>query len=131
MKPQDQGQRWRRELVERARARGLVAGYLAEEGIYDPNDAWIGAVPEKNMSADDRVILAWKRLTGDGSRRTPDGERDVVVLSTADFLDLVYWSTSREQLDVGWVVECKARENVNVTRILGKARKKLARWKLA
>ena len=67
------------------------------------------------------VVLFWKRLVKkEGQkRRVPDGERDVVVMRKQDFLDLIHPGAPAYL-----IVECKAAETVNVTRVLAKARSK-------
>ena len=49
----------------------------------------LGKAREKSRG--DHTVLFWKRLTrkGDAARRTPDGEKEVVVMSMRDFLYLV------------------------------------------
>jgi hypothetical protein len=119
-KPKAQGTQWESELVRRIQDAGLVAGRHAEGGTTDVADVWIGSpVPE----GPDMTVLAWKRLTGDGDRRTPDGERDVVVLRTYDFLRLVEMA----RIPFAVHVECKATQALNVTRVLYRARGKVAK----
>ena len=125
-KPKNQGTSWESELVRRAQDRGLMADRLAEGGTNDPGDVWI--VDSPHTAFTDIAVVAWKRLTGDGSRRTPDGERDVIVIATDDFLYLLE-ALSHLETDFGVVVECKARQNLNVTRTLANTRRKLATWK--
>ena len=116
-KSKAQGTAWETEFVNRLQDAGLMADRLPEGGSHDRGDVWIGAPPDsENFSV---VAVAWKRLAGKGSRRTPDGERDVIILSTADFIWLL-----RSDVDV--VVECKATQTLNVTRTLAKAREKAA-----
>ena len=119
-KPKIQGTAFETELVRRIQDRGLLADRLAEGGGNDKGDVWAVAPPgERN-----RVVLAWKRLTGKGSRRTPDGVRDVVVMETDLFLDmLVAWMMIKSD-DESFVIECKATQTLNVTRTLAKAKEK-------
>jgi len=101
----------------------LVAARHAEGGSSDVGDVWIGApTPE----AGDITVLAWKRLTGQGTRRTPDGERDVIVVQTDIFLRLLEWAT-HAGFDAAIHIECKARQQLNVTRELARAREKVAK----
>lgn len=119
----EQGTSWESELVKRIQARGLLADRLAEGGSADRGDVWALAPPDD----DPYVALAWKRLTGDGQRRTPDGVRDVVVLDTDTFLDLlVVWMLLKGDVR-GWVFECKATQALNPTRVLAKAKEKAKR----
>ena len=118
-KPKAQGTQWESELVRRLQDAGLVAGRHAEGGSSDVADVWIGSpVPEVG----DITVVAWKRLTGDGTRRTPDGERDVIVLRTDDFLRMIDYRGSPVVH-----VECKATQALNVTRVLYRARGKVAK----
>lgn len=121
-KQRDAGTKWETELVRRAQDAGLVAGRHTEGGTNDVGDVWIGApTPEPG----DMTVLAWKRLTGDGQRRTPDGERDVVVLRLDDFYYLL--AAASKHPDFAIHVEAKARQTLNVTRELFKARGKVAK----
>ena len=120
VRPKDQGTRWESELVRRAQDIGILAGRLAEGGITDQGDVWLLDTPDSELA---KVAVAWKRLTGEGSRRTPDGERDVVILRTDDFLELLWALDSA--YPYCWVVEAKATQNLNVTRVLAKAWKKV------
>ena len=116
-KSKAQGTAWEREFVNRLQDAGLMADRLPEGGSHDRGDVWIGAPPDSESLP--MVVVAWKRLTGSRQHRTPDGERDVVILSTSDFIWLL-----RGDIDV--VVECKATQTLNVTRTLAKAREKAA-----
>ena len=132
-----QGTEWETELVNRLQDAGLMAARLPEGGSKDLGDVWIGAPPDSTPPS--MVVVAWKRLTGEGSRRTPDGERDVVILSTDDFIRLLKAYMSQivpihpeDPLslhrfdDLSVIVECRWREKLNVTRTLAKAREKAA-----
>ena len=127
-KPKQQGTAWETEFVRRAQDSYLIADRLAEGGINDAGDVWIGTPPDPRFDDGEEVVaVAWKRLTGSGnSRRTPDGERDVVVLRTDDFFRLALYASGGVD---SIVVECKARQNLNVTRTLAKTARKLANWK--
>lgn len=127
-KPKQAGTAWETEFVRRAQDAGLVADRLAEGGSFDPGDVWINSTPVRYAPALDIGVLAWKRLTGNGSRRTPDGLRDVVVVQTDDLFDLIYWA-NKAGYPRSVVVECKARQNLNVTRTLAKTIDKLNKWK--
>ena len=122
-KPKQAGTAWESELVRRAQDAGLTAGRHAEGGSSDIADVWIG---DPTPEAGDITVVAWKRLTGDGARRTPDGERDVVVMRTNDFLALLERAIFAGS-DHAVHVEAKARQNLNVTRELYKARWKVAK----
>ena len=117
-KPKAQGTSWESEFVRRAQSAGLVAARHAEGGSSDVADVWVGSpTPEYG----DITVLAWKRLVGEG-RRQPDGERDVIVLRTDDFLRILSHVGSPVVH-----VECKATQALNVTRSLFKARGKVAK----
>lgn len=120
-RPRRQGTSWETELVTRARAQGLLADRLPEAGISDTGDVWL--INPRGNRTNTKIALAWKRLTGQGGHRTPDGVRDGVFITTQDFLELV---TAHSILhpDIGWVVECKATQALNVTRTLDRARRK-------
>ena len=123
-KSKAQGTAWEREFVNRLQDAGLMADRLPEGGSHDRGDVWIGAVPDDTQPS--MVVVAWKRLTGLNTRRSPDGERDVVILATDDFIALLqsFVSYGFDNLDL--VVECKATQTLNVTRTLAKAREKAA-----
>lgn len=123
-RPKKQGTEWESELVRRAHDRGLMASRLAEGGSADDGDVWVINPP--GDASNTRVALAWKRLTGSGGHRTPDGVRDGVFITTDDFLELVALA-SIEDNGLGWVIECKATQNLNVTRVLDRARRKAMR----
>jgi len=117
-KPKIQGTKWESEVVKRAMLHGLYGERIAEGGSKDIGDVYLF-----NEYADDGdipiVALAWKRLVKtDTSRRTADGEKEVVVLPLDDFLYILQFSPCEA------VIECKATQQLNVTRVLGKARKK-------
>ena len=118
-----QGTEWETEFVNRAQSMGLMAARIPEGGSKDLGDVWLNHSPIKTTEC--LVAVAWKRLTGKGSRRTPDGERDVVILSTDDFLRLVLKAGNGGWFP-GWIIENKWSENLNVTRTLAKAREKAA-----
>ena len=124
MRPKDQGTRWESELVRRAQDIGILAGRLAEGGITDQGDVWLLDTPDSELA---KVAVAWKRLVPrDGNtRRVPDGEPDVVVMRVDDFLELLWALDSA--YPYCWVVEAKATQNLNVTRVLAKAWKKVRR----
>lgn len=122
-KPKMQGTGWESEFVARARSVGIMADRLPEHGSGDDGDVWLVNPPGDTSNTS--VALAWRRLvpSHSGNRRVPDGVRDGVFLRTEDFLWLVQ-AASIVNNDVGWVIECKARQNLNVTRALEKARRK-------
>lgn len=117
-----QGTKWETEVVRRAHDAGLTAARHAEGGTDDIADVWIG---DPTPEAGDITVVAWKRLVGDGQRRTPDGERDVVILRLEDFYYLL--AAAVRQDDFAVHVECKATQTLNVTRTLHKARGKVAK----
>jgi hypothetical protein len=117
-KPKAQGTSWETEFVRRAQQAGHVAARYAEGGTHDVADVWIG---DPQPAPGDITVLAWKRLVGEG-RRQPDGERDVVVIRTDDFLRILSHVGSPVVH-----VECKATQALNVTRVLFRARGKVAR----
>lgn len=124
-KPKAQGTAWESEFVRRAQAAGLLADRMPEGGMNDAGDVWIGDTPFP--SGDDISVLAWSRLVNHGgTRRVADGVRSVVVIDTDDFFHI-----ARHAIEAGvsFTVECKAREVLNVTRDLSKAKHKLVRWK--
>lgn len=122
-KPKQQGTAWESEIVRRAQDYGLTSARHAEGGSDDVADVWIGApTPEPG----DITVLAWKRLVGEG-RRQPDGERDVVVMRLEDFLRLIHASVTPMCSDAAVHIEAKARQTLNVTRELFKARGKVAK----
>lgn len=122
-RPKAQGTSWESEFVRRARDVGIMADRLPEHGLSDDGDVWLVNPP--GDASNTSVALGWRRLVPvhGGNRRVPDGVRDGVFLRTDDFLALVA-AASIVNHDVGWVVECKARQNLNVTRALDKARRK-------
>lgn len=117
-KPKAAGTAWESELVRRAQNAGVVAARHAEGGSGDVADIWIG---DPTPRTGDIIVVAWKRLVGEGRRRA-DGERDVIVIRTDDFLRLLTTSANHVVH-----VEAKARQTLNVTRELFKARGKVAR----
>ena len=123
-KSKAQGTAWEREFVNRLQDAGLMADRLPEGGSHDRGDVWIGAVPDDTQPS--MVVVAWKRLTGLNTRRSPDGERDVVILATDDFIALLQSFVSYGFDDLDVIVECKATQTLNVTRTLAKAREKAA-----
>ena len=119
-----QGTEWETEFVNRAQERGLMAARIPEGGSRDLGDVWLNHPPHFR-TAETLIAVAWKRLTGEGSRRTPDGERDVVILSTDDFHRLVF-NAGEAGWEPGWIIENKWQQTLNVTRALAKAREKAA-----
>lgn len=120
-----QGTAWESEFVRRCKDAGLLADRMPEGGLNDAGDVWIGDTPFP--SGDDISVLAWSRLVNNGgARRVADGVRSVVVIDTDDFLHIARHAV---EAGVSFTVECKAREVLNVTRDLAKAKRKLVRWK--
>jgi hypothetical protein len=111
---------------------GIPADRLAEGGTYDAGDVW--AVCPPSPTNPDRVALWWKRLAplkpGQKNRR-PDGEREVVVITPEFFLELLEAWAEATDGQTGVVIECKAAQQINVTRLLHNARVKLSKWKQA
>ena len=94
--------------------------------MKDLGDVWLNSYPSHyNKTLETLVAVAWKRLTGGKSRRTPDGERDVIIVGTDDFYRLVFKAGEAGWFP-GWIIENKWQENLNVTRTLAKAREKAA-----
>ena len=120
-KPKAQGTRWETELVRRAHDRGLMADRIAEGGLNDRGDVWLVNPPGDTSNT--HVAVAWKRLTGSSAHRSPDGIRDGVFIPTDQFLELIV-AHSYINSDIGWIVECKATQTLNVTRTLAKAQRK-------
>ena len=118
MRPKDQGPAWETELVRRCHDAGLMAARLPEGGTLDKGDVWVGNPPHDSVWA--YVGLAWKRLTGAGTRRTPDGVRDGVFITTDTFIDLAVKASVADP-DIGFILEAKACQTLNVTRALHKA----------
>lgn len=111
-----------------------MADRMPEGGMYDAGDVWIGDVPRRGdvELVYDIPVVAWSRLVkGDNlSRRVPSGVRSVIVMDTADFLNVARYALAiRADLDIAFVVECKATEKLNVTRTLADAKRKLTNWK--
>lgn len=124
-KPKAQGTAWESEFVRRCKDAGLLADRMPEGGMNDAGDVWIGDTPKK--ATEDIAVVAWSRLVkGNGIRRVADGVRTVVIIDTDDFLRIAQVVDKGE---IAFVVECKAREVLNVTRELDKAQEKLRRWK--
>ena len=100
----------------------MIAARLPEGGMKDYGDIWLNAPPGGPYPL--ISVVAWKRLTGSATRRTPDGDRDVVVLSTDDFLYILFHALYHPEFEDAVIVECKATQTLNVTRTLAKARRK-------
>ena len=128
MRPKDQGTRWETAVVRKAQDLGLLADRLPEGGPHDAGDLWIGGPLVKGDPYPAIPVLAWKRLTGDGQRRTPDGVAHVAVLDLDDFLEL-YAAAVDGGLENPLVVEAKARQTLNVTRTLANTIHKYREWK--
>ena len=112
-KPKAQGTRWETQIVERFKAAGIYARRIAEGGSKDIGDVlaateasgeWVieaKATQTLNVtrvlgkakvkSGVKNTVLIWKRLTKSegNSRRTPDGEPVVVVMSFESFIKLL------------------------------------------
>lgn len=118
-KAKAQGTRWETEIVKRAKAIGMYARRLPLQGVKGEPDVEVEA-PEGYMRT--IGVLFWKRLTPSkgGQRRSPDGAADVVVLTVDDFLWLYELATLSEAAQAPkLLVQAKATERLNVTRILG------------
>lgn len=124
-KPKAQGTSWETALVRQCQAAGLLADRMPEGGSWDCGDLWIGDVPGR--FSHDIPIVAWSRLVkSDGTRRIADGARSVVVMSTEDFLTIAFHAVNN---NVAFIVEAKATERLNVTRVLDQAQRKYSKWK--
>lgn len=123
-KKTDQGTRWETEVVDSFADFGAVATRLPKTGTKDEADVrvrlWSDATPSDTIP-----LVAWKRLVrkGDAQRRSPDGERAVIVLSLEDFRHLCMMIDA----NVEFYVQAKARQNLNVTRTLAGLRTWLLR----
>lgn len=126
-KPKAQGTAFETAFVRMFQDAAMPADRLPEGGLRDVGDVWIGDTPERGINVTDIAVLAWSRLVDNGSgRRVPDGLRSVIVIDTADFLHMAQLLTEE---GYAFVVECKSREKLNVTRELANAKRKLAAWK--
>ena len=118
-KNKDQGTAHERATRDELRRLGYYAERLAEGGINDLGD--VRAWRRGGYGMRPLVVLSWRRLVKTtGKRRAPDGERDVVIMRKHDFYELIRNQDTWQHI----VVECKAAEQVNVTRVLAKARRK-------
>lgn len=126
-KAKAQGTSWESAFVRQAQDAGLAADRLPEGGMRDAGDVWIGDTPKRRLDINDVAVIAWKRLVQTGNqRRGPDGITSVVVMDLYDFYPLALLA---QQAGYAFVVECKATERLNVTRVLFNAKLKLLRWK--
>lgn len=111
-----QGTQWESELRDAVRRMHIPADRYPKRGQKGEPDVWIG-----HESRPDSIIpvLSWKRLTKNkgAKRRSPDGERDVVVMRTTDFLRLV--NLLHNDSRFRYEVQSKWTQNLNVTRVLG------------
>lgn len=119
-KEKRQGTAWETELVKRAKAAGLDSRRLAEGGSDDEGDleviagdlrvvvegkarAALGAhaalAKAEAKAGDEHAVVAWKRLVRrDGSnRRTTTGVRDLVLVPTDLFFELLARAGSADQ----------------------------------
>lgn len=128
-KQKNQGTAWETKTVRDVEELdGWRAIRVASRGIkgepdvaFTPNHGWVDTIP----------VLAWKRLTKsapDAKRRTPDGEPAVAVIGWDDWLGIM------EQLEnnghtsgLRFLVQNKATQTLNVTRVLGLLRRVLAK----
>ncbi len=122
-KPKKQGTSHETGTVVACQAKNIPAGRYAEGGSSDLGDVWIG---QPYLDGDPNPIVAvyWKRLVNkEGqTRRAPDGDRDVIVIAFNDFLDILTMTTVPNV-----TVECKATQQLNVTRTLANTRRKAHR----
>lgn len=124
-KPKAQGTAWETAFVQKCHDLALMADRLPEGGLWDAGDVWIGDLPGRKYK--DIPILAWKRLVKtDSTRRVVDGAGVAIVMSFEDFGHLARLAVED---NIAFIVECKATEKLNVTRVLDQARRKLANWK--
>tara|TARA_R110000787_G_scaffold66756_4_gene149888 strand:+ start:629 stop:1042 length:414 start_codon:yes stop_codon:yes gene_type:complete len=129
-KSKQQGTAHESRVASRIRAAGIPSDRLPEGGALDRGDVW--AVSQPDAAEADHVALWWKRLSklkeGQTNRR-PDGEPEVVVITPDFFLYLLHAWAEYTHGEMGVVIECKATQSLNVTRVLHKARVKLSDWK--
>lgn len=120
-----QGTAFETQIVQQAKSQGWQAERLAEGGSHDMGDVYLGKRP---VTVKPIVMLAWKRLVPKpgATRRQPDGEPIVFVLDQA-----TAWYAIQLMQEDGLrpiVIECKATERLNVTRVLAKAKGKIDKW---
>lgn len=118
-KNKNQGTWWQTNFEQRLQARGLDAEVLAERGSND-----LGDIIVRNVFGQGEPIIAvaYRRLTKQGGkRRKPLGEKEVVVVTAEDFLDLL------EASRLSAIIECKAAQQISVTKVLKEAREKVKR----
>jgi len=111
-----QGTDWESELVNACKVLRLPAGRYPKRGQKHEPDVWIG-MPDM---PDSIPVVSWKRLTKTkegAKRRTPDGERDVVIIRTRDFLRMVN-HLKAANYELNFDVQSKWTQNLNATRIL-------------
>ncbi len=115
-KQKAQGTRLESDVTRRFIELGMNAERIAEGGVNDIGDVRVRG-PFKGESP--IVAVYWRRLVNTGGkRRSPDGERDVIILDADDFYRLMSWANADA------IIECKATERLNVTRTLAKAKQK-------
>lgn len=120
-KPKQQGTTWETAIVRRFKADNIHAARLPLRGQRGEPDLEVG-VPSWDQPL---PVVMWKRLVkARGSKkRVPDGEKEVVVLGLDDFVHLYAIATHDTDLDPPrLLVQAKATERLNVTRVLGELR---------
>lgn len=111
------GARWEAEVRSRLQgSEGWLADRHPKRGVKGEPDIW-ATVPHPPPGGA-FPVLAWKRLTRNEAgarRRTPDGVRAVAVLEWESLVRL-WEEAGRPPLQV----QCKAAQQINVTRVLGR-----------
>ena len=116
-KPKNQGTAWETAIVKRAKALGMDANRLPLRGQRGEPDLEI--ISGDWLTGRTIPAVIWKRLVkGKGKKRVPDGEKEVVVLSLDDFLSILQGYDLAPRV----LVQAKATERLNVTRVLGDLR---------
>lgn len=113
-----QGTVWETEIVNGARRIGRNAGRYPKMASKGEPDVWIARDLEWFLSTKSIPVVAWKRLVGTKSdgRRKPDGERHVVIIGYADFLEMLPYLPNRFEVQAKWT------STLNVTRTLADLR---------
>lgn len=125
-KPKNQGTAWETAIVRRARQKGLNSNRLPLQGVGGEPDLEIGYP----TVAGDIPAVVWKRLVKakGKKKRVPDGAPEVVVLSLDDFLHIYELADTSHDAPVPRIlVQAKATERLNVTRVLGALQSALQR----
>ena len=121
-KPKNQGTAWESAIVRRAKEEtGDHAARLPLRGVKGEPDLEIGS---PSPFYEDLAAVFWKRLVKakGKKKRVPDGELEVVVMSTDDFWKLYHRARAAGPRPPRVLVQAKATERLNVTRVLGELR---------